>query len=303
MGTPADQAMAGAKGGAAPAGGGSPNGGAAPGGGSANQPFFAAWDKPEQAEIRAWAQNKNYPDTFTLARTARDLEREAATIRQGKGYPVPGQDGKEDENAVKAWRALTGVPESADKYDLAVPAENPYPQFKAYVAEELLKAHVPGAMATRISRGYEAAMQRMETELRAQEDTASTEGLKQLERDWGPQYQERMGIANAGKSFIAQEVGGLTDIQLRTLEAVLGTPKWMTLLYKFGAGNTEHRFAGDGGSPPGFQGGASEAQARLDALTAARSAGEISAHQWREITKTGGEYDQLVSQITKGFAQ
>jgi hypothetical protein len=74
------------------------------------------------------------------------------------------------------------------------------------------------------------------------------------------------------------------------------------MLWKIGAGNVESRFAGDGGSPPGFSGGQSEAQARMDQLTADRAANKISDGQWREITKKGGEYDQLVDSIARGFA-
>lgn len=309
MGTPADQAMAGAKGGAAPGGGGAPANGGAPAGGAAApanggaQPFFSGWTAPEQKDVHDWAANKNFADVFTLAKTAQGLEKEAATIRGGnKGYPVAGQDGKVDAQSVTAWRTLTGVPESADKYEIVVPENNPYPQFKTYMAEELLKAHVPAAMAPVLSRGYEAAMQRLEGELRAQEEAASTEGLRTIEREWGAQYQERMGVANQAKAWLAKEAGGLNDIQLRTLESVLGTPKWLTMLYKLGAGNAESRFAGDGGSAPGFQGGASEAQARVDQLTADRAAGKITQSQWAEITKKGGEYDQLIARIAQGFA-
>lgn len=304
MGTPADAALAG--GGNAPP---PPNGGAPPAPNTGAPPppnagqFWAGWDKPEQADTRTWVQNKNYADVFTLAKTAQGLEKEAATIRAGvKGYPTAGQDGKVDANAVTAWRTLVGVPESADKYDIPVPENNPYPNFKTYMAEELLAAHVPAAMAPLLAKGYEKAVTRMETELRAQEETASTQGLEQIKNSWGAQYQERMAIANRAKAWIAKEAGGLNEIQLRTLESVLGTPQWLTMLYKFGEGNRESVFAGDGGSPPSFQGGATEAQARIDQLTADRSAGKITQGQWAEITKQGGEYDQLIQRIAAGHA-
>lgn len=304
MGTPAELALAGAGGGAPPGGGGGapPNGGAPPGGGGGAQTFYSGWAAPEQKEVRDWVAAKAYADPFVLAKSARDWERDAITLRANKGYPVPGQDGKVDEQALRGWRTATGVPESADKYEIPVPDGNPYPQFKAYMSEELLKAHVPAAMAPILAKGYETAVQRMEADLRAQEDTASQQGLKTIEQQWGAQYAERMSVANRAKAWMAKEAGGLNDIQLRTLESVLGTPAWLTMLYKFGEANREAIFAGDGGSPPGFQGGASEAQARIDQLTADRTAQKISDHQWREITKTGGEYDQLMAQIAKGFA-
>lgn len=295
MGTPASAALDGARGGAAPG-----NGGGTPGGGA--QPFFASWNAPEQKDVREWVTSKNYADPFVLAKSARDWERDAITLRANKGYPVPGQDGKVDEQALRGWRTATGVPETADKYDIPIPEGNPYPQFKTYMAEELLKANVPAAMAPILAKGYESAVQRMEADLRTQEDTASTAGLKQIETAWGAQYQERLAIANRAKAWMAKEAGGLNDLQLRTLESVLGTPQWLTMLWKFGAGNQEASFAGDGGSPPGFQGGATAAQAKIDQYTADRTAGKISDNQWREITKAGGEYDQLMAEIAKGFA-
>jgi hypothetical protein len=313
MGTPASQALSsgaaasgsgsqpgsgaaspGAGGAAVPAAGGGAPGGAAQG-------FWSSWNLPEQKETRDWVANKAYADPFTLAKTARDLEREAATLRAGKGYPTPGADGKIDPNADKAWRALTGVPETADKYDIPLPENNPYPQFKGFMAEELLKAGVPAAMAPALARGYEAAVAKMETQLREQENTQSQEALLQLQSSWGSNYQERMAMAARGKDWIAKEAGGLDDMQLRTLEAVLTTPKFLTMMWKIGAGNAEARFAG-GDNPGAFAGGASEAQARWNQIQADRAAGKISNLAWADMTKAGGEIPTLIERIANGNA-
>lgn len=312
MGTPAAQALSGANantGGAAPpASGNSPTasvpGGvtSAPGtGGSPNQTqFWNSWNLPDQKETREWVANKNYDSPFTLAKTAQQLEREAATLRAGKGYPTPGADGKVDPNAQKAWNALTGVPETADKYDIPVPDGNPYPQFKSFMQEALHKAGVPAAMAPALARGYEEAVQRMEAQIRETENTQSAQQLAELQNSWGAQYQERVALAQRGKEWLAKEVGGLSDIQLRTLESVLTTPKFMAAMWKIGAGNGEARFAG-GDNASGFTGGASEAQAQLDKLMADRASGTIKDHQWREIAKPGGQFDQLRDRIVSGF--
>jgi hypothetical protein len=314
MSTPAAQALSGANAGSASGGAsaagatpasGTPSGASpATGTPAANQTqFWNSWNLPEQKETRDWIQNKNYDSPFTLAKTAQQLEREAATLRAGKGYPVPGADGKVDANADKAWRALTGVPETADKYDIPVPTDNPYPQFKGFMQEALHKAGVPAAMAPALARGYEEAVQKMEAQIREQENATSAQQLAELQNQWGAQYQERIALANRGKEWLSQEVGGLSELQMRTLESVLTTPKFMAAMWKIGAGNGEARFAGDnlnGGTR--FSGGASEAQARLDQLTADRSAGKISDMQWRDISKPGGEYDRLRDQIVAGMA-
>ena len=269
---------------------------------AANQnAFWNSWNLPDQKETREWVANKNYDSPFTLAKTAQQLEREAATLRAGKGYPVPGADGKVDPNAQKAWNALTGVPETADKYDIPLPADNPYPQFKTFMQEALHKAGVPAAMAPALARGYEEAVQKMEAQIREQENTQSAQQLTELQHQWGAQYQERVALAQRGKEWLAKEVGGLSDIQLRTLESVLTTPKFMAAMWKIGAGNGEARFAG-GDNPPGFTGGASEAQVQFDKIQADRAAGIIKDHQWREISKPGGQLDMLRDRIVAGMA-
>lgn len=301
-GTSAGPGAAGAAGGNAGAAGAA--GATGSGGTAANQTqFWSAWNAPEQKETRDWIANKNYADPFTLAKTAQGLEREAATLRAGKGYPTPGQDGKVDPNVQKAWNTLVGVPETADKYEIPVPEGNPYPQFKGFMQEALHKAGVPAAMAPALARGYEEAVQKMEAQIRETENTQSAQQLLELQGQWGAQYQERVALAQRGKEWLSKEVGGLSETQLRTMESVLTTPKFMAAMWKIGAGNGEARFAGnnaDGGGA--FTGGASEAQAMLDKLTNDRASGAIKDHQWREISKPGGQYDQLRDRIVNGMA-
>jgi hypothetical protein len=307
MATPAARALdsSGPPPGAPPPGATTPP---APPGSGPSAPFFSTWDKPEQKEVRDWVANKNYADPFVLAKTARDLEREAATIRAGKGYPVDTVDPKtnqpvRDENAWKAWNALTGVPETPDKYEIPIAEGNPYPNFKTYMAEELHKIGVPAAMAPKLSAGYERALQRLETENRQQEDSASELALRELETTWGPQYKERMAMAARGKEWISKEAGGLTELQMRVFESMLGTSKFLTAMWKLGAGNGEARFHGnDGGDQGGrgFEGGASQAQVRVAQIMADRSAGKITDQQWRETYEK--ETVELGKIISAGFA-
>lgn len=256
---------------------------------AANQAFWDSWQAPEQKEVRDWVANKNYADPFTLAKTAQGLEKDAATLRSQvslKGYPADkvNPDGtvlKADQNAVKAWRETMGVPETPDKYDIKLPTTSPYPQFQTYLQAMMHEAVVPAAMAPALAKGYEAAVTRLETELRERETADSKLKLAELERAWGPQYAERTSLAARGKEWIAKEAGGITDQQLRTMESVLGTDKFMTMLWKFGAGNKEPGFAGSNSNPAGFQGSASAAQAALDQLTADRVAGKVTTEQFR----------------------
>jgi hypothetical protein len=278
--------------------------------GAANESFWSGWADSSDKDVREWAQNKNYPDVKTLARTALGLEKLMGAEKAGRTVVLPAdeydKDGKllkADDAGRKAYYAKIGVPESPDKYDLQVPADNPYPQFSKYISQMFHENGVPARMATQLAKGYEATMAKMETEIRAQEDAKSQTDMQELERSWGSNYQERVSLAQRGSSYLEKEVGGLTDIQKRTLESVLGTPKYMTLMWKIGAGNQEARFAGDTNRGNQFGSSSGEAQARLDAIQADRAAGKINDFKWREMAKPGGELDSLRDQIVKGFAQ
>jgi hypothetical protein len=292
-------------GGAGPAGG-SPGAGATP---AANQSFWNEWTAPEQKDTRDWIANKNYADTFTLAKTAQGLEKEAATLRTAanlKAYPADklNPDGtvtKADPNAVQAWRTSMGVPETADKYDITPPKDEPYPQFTDYMKEALHKAAVPPAMAKVLYDEYNAQSARLLRELRTAEDATSATALKELEMEWGSNYKERVALGARGKEILGKDVGNISDEQWRSMEKTFGTTKMMSFLWKIGAGNTEASFAGGSGGGSGFEGGASAAQAEWDQIMADRGAGKINNYQWND-PKAIAHRDDLVARIANGNA-
>lgn len=305
-------------GGGAPGGPG--GGGGAPGGtttqvppgpggsGGGGEPFWSTWVDKADTDTRTWLGSKNYPDPKTALTSFRNMEREASTLRGAKpGYPADtiaadGKVVKADAQARAAWNLSMGVPDSPEKYDLPVPAENPYPQFKSFMAKAFHDIGVPPAMATAIAKGYESSVQQMEAVLRTEENQKSTIAMAELERAWGSNFQERTSLAARGKQWLANEVGGLNEIQMRTLEATLGTDKFMTAMWKIGAGNKEGGFAGGDNNRPGFGNSASEAQSRLDELQRQRTENKLSDFQWRELDKPGGELEQLRDRIVQGMA-
>ena len=223
-----------------------------------------------------------------------------------KGYPadIVNADGsvtKADQNAVTTWRSAMGVPATPADYKLTPPKDTPYPQFTGYLAEVLHEAGTPPGMAAKLAQGYEAAVVRLETELRAKEDGESAEALKRLEADGARTIRSASFSAGRGKEWLAKEVGGLNESQMRTLEAVLGTSKFMSVMWKFGAGNREASFpGGDGGGARPFEGGVSQAQAEYAQLMADRSSGKINDAQWRT---TGAKREQeLANLIAAGNA-
>jgi len=261
--------------------------------------------EPTAKEAREWLGAKGFKDPVSLVTSYRETERTANELRAAanlKGYPTDkvNPDGtvvKADENAMKAWRASMGVPAQPADYKLEAPANSPYPQFTGYLSEVLHEVGVPAAMAPKLAAGYEKAVARLEAELRAQEDAQSTAALEQLKQEWGANYQERVALGARGKAWLANQVGGLNDVQLRTLEAVLGTPKFMTAMWKLAAGNAELKFAGnDGGGAPSFAGGGEALQAEYQQLQADRAAGKISTDEYRK------REPELAARIAAGFA-
>lgn len=310
MSTPAANALSGAGDTSQPVG--TPAGSPPPAGATqppaANEGFWKDWNAPEQKETRDWIANKKYADPFILAKTAQGLEKEAATLRTAvnvKAYPeeTRNPDGtfkKADENAVKAWRTAMGVPEKAEAYDIKPPENSPYPQFTNYLKDVLHQAGAPPGMAKVLANGYEAAVAKLETELKAAEDAKSAVDLKNLEMEWGSNYKERVALGARGKEWLSKEIGGLSDQQMRMMESVLGTSKFMSLMWKFGAGNKEPSFPGGSGSK-GFEGGASAAQAEWDQIMADRTAGKISNHVWNNPTEIARR-DAIVERIANGNA-
>jgi hypothetical protein len=272
---------------------------------AANQAFWDSWTGDDQKDVREFVANKKFADPFQLAKSYREIEQLVPTLRAAaalKGYPTETKlpDGTvkpADPAAVKAWNLATGVPETPDKYDLANIEKSPGadPLFTEELRKELHGANVPAALATKLAAGYERAVQSAMQRFQQQQDAASELAMKELERAWGSQYQERVEFARRGREFLSREVGGLSSEQLRGMEQVLGTDKFLSVMWKFGAGNGEARFAGGEGRPATFGNSVAEAQASLADLQARRVAGSVSKSQFDEQSKP------LIDIITGGM--
>ncbi len=222
-----------------------------------------------------------------------------------KGYPAPvvdpatGNVKPPDPNQVRAWDTAMGVPAAPTEYDLGDLTKTPGvdPHFTTALAEELHSAHTPPALAKALAAGYERAVQKHIAFLMDRENQVSAAALKDLETQWGANFQERVALGKRAKDFLSKEVGGITDEQWRGLEGLFGTAKMMTFFWKIGAGNAEARFpGGDSSDPSAFTGGTSEAQAQYSQLLADRAAGKVSTDDFRKREA------ELANRIAGGFA-
>lgn len=218
-------------------------------------------------------------------------------------YDDQGNLVKADDAGRQAFYAKIGVPAKAEDYNLPVPADNPYPEFKTLMQSVFHENGVSSRQALAISKGWEGALGKMEEAIRAREDAQSNLEMAELERAWGANYQERLAIGARGRAWLSEQLGGLTDVQQRQLESLLGTTKFMTMMWKFGAGNKEISTAGgDAQKGGGFAPSASDAQRELDQIRADRQNGKISDYEWRDLDKPDGKIAQLTKTIIAGMA-
>jgi len=216
-------------------------------------------------------------------------------------YNDKGELVKADPEGRAAFNAKIGVPASADKYD--IPQDPNFPEFKGEISKVLFEAGVPARMASQIAKGYDGAIAKAVAAAQARDKAESEAGLAELQRTWGTSYKENAQLANRGEAFVMKSTGA-TEPQMREVERVLGTPGYMKMLHAFGAGNAESRFAGDGNNgdgTSGFGNTASQAQARINQITADRSANKISDFEWRN--KYEKEVLELGKIVAAGAAQ
>ena len=206
---------------------------------------------------------------------------------------------KADDAGRAAFRKALGVPETPEGYDIPVPEGNPYPEYKNLMAKVFHEADISPRQARAIAMGNEAAMKALETQIRAAEDAASQQGLLQMQTEWGANYNPNLQIASRGREFLRAQTG-ISELQERQMESMLGTDKFLKMMYQFGAGNKEMSSTLPGGGGTGFGNAVAEAQSRMDQITADRAAGKLSDHAYRAL---GPEIDQLIKTIGAGFAQ
>ena len=272
---------------------------------SANDAFWSKWTAPDQADVAKAIQTKGFTDPFALAKSYVELEKNVGTLRAAtslKGYPAPtvkadGTVVPPDPKAVQAWNLSQGVPDTADKYDIPVNPNNPYPQFQSMVQQMMHRNGVPPAMAKSLAEDWERSVVAPLEKAAIEADvTRSNQELAELEQQWGPAYKERVAIAARGKEWLASTVGGLSEQQMFQLTTTLGAAKAMQIFHTLGAANGEAGFPpGGNASPPGFGTSVAGAQAELDRITAERSAGRMTKQEFDK------QAQDLVKILTDGM--
>ncbi|WP_435310649.1 hypothetical protein [Primorskyibacter sedentarius] len=194
-------------------GGGHDNG---QGGGQDGADGDSDWRSTLPEEIRGDSVLKPYK---SVADVAKDL---IGTKRMlGNRIPIPGKDAPADvvqefrdklsaipgvammpdpgdKDGMKVFMQKLGMPESADKYDLAIPTQLPDGVQYSEDSEKWFKgvahaANLTNAQAAAVNNAYLELMGQMAAQHRDAVKAADT----QLMKVWGPAYETRKGVANA----------------------------------------------------------------------------------------------------------
>lgn len=188
---------------------------------------YAAGDEKKLAKLGRYATPQAALDAF-LALQDR--------LRSGELKAQLPKNATEDQ--VKAWRAENGIPESPDKYELALPkgveiaAED-----KPYVDSMLKAVHAQGANSAIASTvvGLYYDVQRQMTEERAAKDAEfAKQSEDALRVEWGKEFRLNMNQIDAVTAMMPAEVRDLfTHGRLANGDPLMSHPgvlKWVNAL-------------------------------------------------------------------------
>lgn len=231
----------------------------------------------QNAELKAWAANKNFPGIEQALESQRNLETLLGADKAGRAVVVP-----KDENDAEGWKALgekMGVPAKAADYKLPVPEG----QDSAYaeIAQGWMKeANIAPAQAHKLAE----LQNKFVADLQAKSKAASEKATAELTAEWGPKAAENTEIARRGYRQFAEKLGITADPLV--VESALGSANFLKFFMGLGGLNSESAFAGAGGNAAaapsaGPGGSAQSALAEINKITDQRIAGTINDWDWK----------------------
>lgn len=197
----------------------------------------------QDPDLRGYVQNKGWPDPVEAIKSYRNLEK-----MNGMDKVVVPKD-LNDHEGWDAYYAKGGRPDSADGYQLPVP-EGDDGTFAQWGSELFHKAGLNVTQARYIAEAfneYQASLQEEDGQSFAA--TAQSE-LNGLQREWGPDYDNKMAASQSAAQLIKQELGWGRN-EVASLERAVGTRNMMSLMNLIGERISEDRYV-DGGQSAGY---------------------------------------------------
>lgn len=216
---------------------------------STREAAHADWRANLSDDLRRTAEKFASPADVVRSYTA--LER-----RLGRSVTVPGDDASPEE--IEAFYTRLGRPRTPDGYGVAAPADDASTQ--ARLTSFLAAAHAAGAPRATVQAAvdwYRNASAEVATETAQRQAAARAEADAALRREWGADYERRLGLAQRA----LRHFGG-ADLAATLDRSGLGNdPAWARAFARIGESLAEDSLVS--GDSSGDAGGA---QMRIDAI-------------------------------------
>lgn len=244
----------------------------------ANQPNDkgapAPWYPQEQAE---YVTGKGWKNPGELLTSYVNLEKLMGADKAGRTIVMPKDD--KDVDGMKAFRAKLGVPDSADKYEIAVP-ENDSGEFLKTAAGWFHELGIPKAAAQGLAERWNKHWAEAAAKLDADMVAESGKQLDKLKLDWGGEFDKRSAFA---RDFMKKI--GWTEERMNAYEKNVGTANMLTDFYMMGSKIQEPGFAGNPSNGGGGNNGTltvskDVAKAKHAEILQNRISGAISDKEW-----------------------
>lgn len=198
----------------------------------ADKPWF---DGIQDADLKGWLQNKNFPSVDVAMSSYRGLE----TVMGRDKVPLP-----KDDADTEGWERLAkaaGRPETPEGYGLDK-LEGADEGFAKNVATWLHEAGVGARGAKLMAERWNAFMAEQAKAAQTEFETQSRKDVSDLRAEWGAAAEENFEHFRRGARQF-----GVDKEAMKSIEVALGTKKAMDLFAKIGKGLGEDSYIeGDG---------------------------------------------------------
>ncbi len=222
---------------------------------------FSADKGDQKLSNQEWLAKIGIKDLDDLAGRYRSAEK---GLREGGRIKIPGEGASDDEKA--AFRAAMGVPEAADKYEIALPTAPGIAEdyaidtaFSGPLAEIAFEHNVPAPAFKALAEKF----MQLQADNIANEAVALNSDMDKYFKDLGTGAEGRKAEFKRGAQLM-----GLDKQKIARIQAGLGVAETLNMVSAVGQAAGEDYFAGDGGRAQFGVASSSDAKGQLDALIA-----------------------------------
>jgi len=218
------------------------------------QPPAAFHETFQDVSLKEWVQTKGWQNPEAVAQSAFNLEKMVGAPAE-ELVRVPKDGGPE---ATRQVLAKLGMPESADKYEIAAPEGMPTDEgFQKWAQETFHKAGLTTDQAKAVNDAWNEYAQQHYQATEEQLVADATHGDQQLQQEWGSGYERQMNVA----SKAARELGFDEDM-INAMQQAKGYAETMKFMSALGEKLGEDSFVSGEVSRTGFHSSMTPSEAK-----------------------------------------